>query len=129
MLCAGAKGFIHVANDMTGSRDPAIAIPRAVQGSVNALKASAGEPGMRRFVYTSSTYAATMPKPGVEFTIATDRYNDEATEDAWKPGAPGQVVYAASKAAAEKAVFKWVEEHKPPFVVNTGVNFPLLSFF
>ncbi|MBE3047937.1 NAD-dependent epimerase/dehydratase family protein, partial [Candidatus Bathyarchaeota archaeon] len=120
LFLTGATGFIHVANDMTGSRDPAVAIPRAVHGALNALKASAREPGMRRFVYTSSTTAATMPKPGVKFTIHADTYNDEAAEEAWKPNADRHVVYAASKTAAERAVFEWVEENKPPFVVNAG---------
>lgn len=123
----GASGFIHVANDMTDSKNPAVSISRAVHGALNALKASAREPGMRRFVYTSSSYAATLPKPGEEFTITTDTYNDEAVEQAWKPDADRHVIYAASKTAAERAVFEWVEENNPPFTVNAGTNVELGS--
>lgn len=83
---------------------------------------------MRRFVYTSSSYAATLPKPGEEFTIAADAYNDEAAEQAWKPGADRHVVYAASKTAADRAVFQWAEEHKPSFVVNAGTDSELGLF-
>ena len=119
-IFTGAKGFIHVANDMTGLKDPAVAIPLAVHGALNALKAAAREPGMGRFVYTSSAAASNTPKPGVKATIHADAYNDEAVEEAWKPGATRFTVYAASKTAAERAVFEWVEENNPPFVVNAG---------
>ncbi|KAL3445544.1 NAD(P)-binding protein [Aspergillus insuetus] len=114
----GAAGFIHVANDMTASPDASIAIPRAVNGALNALRASAKEPSITRFVYTSSSFAATLPKPGHQFTVAADTFNEEAIERAWGHDADGDSVYAASKVEAERAIAKWVQENDPPLVVN-----------
>ena len=111
---------------MTHSTDPNIAIPRAVNGALNALKASAKVPGLKRFVFTSSSFAATQPKPGKKFTITAESYNDEAVERAWKPNADGETVYSASKVEAERAIFKWVKENKPSLIVNTGMNFSWL---
>ncbi|KAG7127552.1 JmjC domain-containing protein E like [Verticillium longisporum] len=116
---AGASGFIHVANDMTGVADPKVAIPRAVDGALNALKASAKEPRMKRFVFTSSSFAVTLPKPGKRFSVTADTFNDEAVERAWQPDPDGASVYACSKVEAERAIAKWVEENNPSLTVNT----------
>ncbi|KAL3495788.1 hypothetical protein BJX62DRAFT_252830 [Aspergillus germanicus] len=117
-VVVGAAGFIHVANDMTSSPDASIAIPRAVNGALNALRASAKEPSIKRFVYTSSSFAATLPKPGQRFTIAANTFNEEAIERAWGPNADGDSVYAASKVEAERTIAKWVQENNSPLVVN-----------
>lgn len=105
---------------MTHSTDPTVAIPRAVNGALNALKASANESAMKRFVYTSSSFAATSPKPGKQFTITAESYNDEAVDQAWKGNADGEIVYAASKVEAERAIAKWLEENKSSLVVNSS---------
>ena len=118
----GAAGFVHVANDMTHSTDPNIAVPRAVNGALNALKASANVSGLKRFVFTSSSFAATQPKPGKKFMITAESYNDEAVERAWKPNADGETVYAASKVEAERAIFRWVKENKPSLIVNASMK-------
>lgn len=73
---------------------------------------------MKRFVYTSSSFAATLPKPGERFTISTNTFNNEAVERAWKPNASGETVYAASKVEAERAIMKWVDENKSSLIVN-----------
>ncbi|KAH8775268.1 aldehyde reductase [Diaporthe sp. PMI_573] len=115
----GAAGFIHVAHDMRGSRDPAVHIPRTVNGALNSLKAAATEPGLRRFVYTSSSFAVTQPKPNKQFTVTTSTFNEEAVERCKQPNPPGETVYSAAKVAAERAIEQWVRENKPTFVVNT----------
>ncbi|KAF6781347.1 aldehyde reductase [Colletotrichum sojae] len=114
----GAAGFIHVANDMTGSRDPAIAIPRAVNGALNAAKASV-KARLNRFVFTSSSFAVTQPRPGKVFTLTAESFNDEAVERVKTPGADGETVYSASKVEAERALSRWVEESRTSLVVNT----------
>jgi hypothetical protein len=44
------------------------------------------------------------------------------------PGLEGAVVYSASKTEAERAAWKWVEEKKPGFVLNTVLpNFNVSS--
>ncbi|KAL3472585.1 hypothetical protein BJX99DRAFT_235214 [Aspergillus californicus] len=115
----GAAGFIHVANDMTHSTDPNIAIPRAVKGAINALAASAKEPSLKRFVYTSSSFAVTLPKPGKKFTVTAETFNEESVKRAWEPNASGDAIYAASKVEAERAMTKWLDENKTSLAVNT----------
>jgi nucleoside-diphosphate-sugar epimerase len=67
-----------------------------------------------------------MPTPGVEFTAEENDYNEAAVEAAWKlePYDPSRafVVYMASKVQSERAVWKWVEDNKLDFVVNTGLR-------
>ncbi|KAJ4357074.1 hypothetical protein N0V95_002812 [Ascochyta clinopodiicola] len=115
----GAAGFIHVAHDMSGSGDPAIAIPQAVNMALNALKASAAA-GLKRFVYTSSSFAVTQPKPGVKFTVDESTFNEEVVQAVKEKGsaAGGATVYAASKVEVERAMKAWKKESKSPIVIN-----------
>lgn len=56
---------MHVASDMSNSNDPDVVVGNAVKGVLNALRAAKKEgAGMKRFVYTWSSTAATLPKPG-----------------------------------------------------------------
>ncbi|KAL1847265.1 hypothetical protein Daus18300_014000 [Diaporthe australafricana] len=119
----GASGFSHVASDMSNSSDSDLVIGNAVKGVLHALQAAKKEgKGMKRFVYTSSSTAAILPKPGEAFTVTAESWNDEAVEMAWaeKTGEKDAfVVYAASKTESEKAVWKWAREHEHEFVINT----------
>lgn len=87
------------------------------------LTSAAAVPTIKRFVYTSSSTAATMPKPNVRFTVTDRTWNDEAVEKAWAPppytNAREWDVYGASKTQAEKECWKFVREKKPGFVLNT----------
>ena len=73
---------------------------------------------MKRFVYTSSSFAATMPKPGKRFTVFANTFNNEAVEDALISDPDGATVYAASKVEAERSILKWIDENKPLLIVN-----------
>ncbi|KAK2614900.1 hypothetical protein N8I77_001690 [Diaporthe amygdali] len=119
----GASGFMHVASDMSNSTDPDVVIGNAVKGVLHALRAAKKEGvGMKRFVYTSSSTAATLPKPGENFSVTTESWNNEAIEMAWKAETREKdafIVYAASKAESEKAVWKWARENEHEFVINT----------
>ncbi|KAF2872065.1 hypothetical protein BDV95DRAFT_493313 [Massariosphaeria phaeospora] len=116
----GADGFVHVASPLTGT-DPKVAIPIAVNGGLNALKAAAKTPSIKRVVYTSSSIASTFPKPNVEFSIDETSYNEEALKGVWDPpeDLKGLYIYAALKTETEKALWKWVGENQPNFVVNS----------
>lgn len=103
---------------MTGSTDANVAIARAANSALNAPRAFAKEPGIKRFVYTSSSFAATLPKPNKRFTITVNSFNDEAVERASKPGADVPTVSSASKVAAEQAISKWLKENENSLVVN-----------
>lgn len=92
-----------------------------LSGIDNTLRAAMTEPSIKRFVFTSSSTAATNPKPNEKFDIKEDSWNTETVEEAWKP-APYDgrkwVVYGASKTQAEQELWKFAKENKPSFEVN-----------
>ena len=62
-------------------------------------------------------------KPGVKFHVDQSSWNEKALELAWKPPPytaerPFQVYYA-SKVEAERAVWRYVQEKKPAFALNS----------
>lgn len=75
---------------------------------------------MKRFVYTSSSFAATFPSPDKRLAITTQTFNDGAVRKANLPDPEGDVVYAASKVEAERRIMAWVKGNKPNLVVNMG---------
>ncbi|KAF2500694.1 dihydroflavonol-4-reductase [Lophium mytilinum] len=118
------SGFIHTASPLSGST-PEDTIPIASAGALNALKAAAKELGLQRVVFTSSSIAATMARPGVEFSIDATSFNEEAIAKAWKfpadepPEMHGLYIYGGSKAQAEKDVWEWLRENKPHYAFNS----------
>jgi nucleoside-diphosphate-sugar epimerase len=70
------SGVAHVASNLTFDSDPNKVIPEVLAG-VNEIPKSAGkEPGVMRFVFTSSSTAMTSPSPNREFTIDADVWNE-----------------------------------------------------
>jgi nucleoside-diphosphate-sugar epimerase len=123
-VVAGAAGFIHVATPVMQSVDPNKAVPTVVNGALNMLSAAAKEPSIKRVVLTSSSTAASAPKPNKEFVIDAKTWNTEDVEAAWQPPpyegvARKLAVYSASKMQSEQASWKWMEDNKPKFVLNT----------
>ena len=118
---------MHIASPLGGD-DPETIIPIAVQGGLNALKAASKEHRVKRVVFTSSSIAASFPKPNVEFSIDETSYNEESIQRIRNPGpndppnAKSLFLYAALKTETEKALWKWVAENKPGFVFNAVVS-------
>jgi nucleoside-diphosphate-sugar epimerase len=87
------------------------------------LNSAAREPSVKRFVYTSSSQAASDPIPNKEFIMDSNTWHDSCIEEAWAPPPYGPErawpVYAASKTQAEKALWQFAKEQKPGFVVNS----------
>lgn len=117
----------HIATIFGGT--PSV-IESVININQNLLITAAQEPTVKRFVYTSSSEAAVFSsflehdetKPA-KITACT--WNDKAIErvqDATSPPTPkaGFDVYAASKTLGEQAIWQWVNESQPSFVVNTG---------
>lgn len=52
--------------------DPNAVIPKVVGGAINALKAAAKEPSVKRVVLTSSSSAALIPQPNAEGIVVTE---------------------------------------------------------
>ena len=119
----GVSAVAHVASITTWDTDPNKVIPQTVRGAVSVLEAAQREPSVREFVYTSSIVAAAIPAPGDTTHVTRDTWNEAAVQLAWAPPPyeqnRGEIVYMASKTEAEKAVWKFVEEKKPHFTVNS----------
>ncbi|GAA5830918.1 hypothetical protein JCM11251_005076 [Rhodosporidiobolus azoricus] len=112
-----ALGFIHVANDMGPKDDPQVSVDLAVQGALNALRAAATA-GHKVFAYTSSSFAATQPKPGVAFRFNEQTYNEEAVEKCSQAVAGskefgGDTIYSASKVTVDQAIYAWAGDMPP----------------
>ncbi|KJZ69442.1 hypothetical protein HIM_11171 [Hirsutella minnesotensis 3608] len=81
----GCEGVIHVASDLTLNPNPHRVIPMVLSGVKNALVAAAGTPSVKRFVYTSSSTAATAPIVNTKFHVDVNMWNEADVEAAWAP--------------------------------------------
>ncbi|EEY16690.1 aldehyde reductase [Verticillium alfalfae VaMs.102] len=103
-------------------KDPNAVIPQSVAGATSILTAATKEHSVKVVVYTSSIVAAIVPVRGQETFVDRNTWNEAILEAAWAPPpyepSRAMITYAASKTAAEKAVWAFVEEKKPPFTVN-----------
>ena len=91
----------------------------------NIITSAAAVPSIKRFVYTSSnqTLALNTRTPAHITPASWNKVSVPAVEEI-QPGDPwspenARHVYSASKIQAEKALWKFVEEKKPGFVLNT----------
>ncbi|KAL8895906.1 MAG: hypothetical protein Q9207_007957 [Kuettlingeria erythrocarpa] len=119
---ACVSAIAHVASDLSFLPDPNAIIPGVIAGAINALSAAAKEPAVKRVVFTSSSTAILTARVNEEFTFTTSDWNDAAVEEAWAPPPYGPersfAVYAASKTQAERAMWEFMREKKPGFVLN-----------
>lgn len=114
----GVNGVVHLASILTFSTDPKEVVEPSVKGTLNVFKSATREPKIKSFVYTSSSAACLLPMPDKKVKITKDTFNDIAIEAAYKPNPSAFEVYAASKAAAEKALWDAVAKTKPTFQVS-----------
>ncbi|KAG2185561.1 hypothetical protein INT44_002354 [Umbelopsis vinacea] len=96
----------------------------AINGTVGLLQ-SAHKYGknVKHVVYTSSIAAAVTPFEEGPYHYTEKDWNRTSYGETsqWKEGEPvnGSVAYAASKVAAEQAVFKFQKDMSPNFTINT----------
>jgi nucleoside-diphosphate-sugar epimerase len=108
---------------MDGSSGSSAAISTGVSGGLNALKACAKTSSVQRFVFTSSSIAATFAKPNIEYSVTEESFNEDALKLVRDdPHADGLRIYAAVKTATEKAMWDWVKGNNPHFTVNSIVS-------
>lgn len=135
MIIAGVAGVIHLASILSFSTNPAEVVDPTVNATLSALKSAAKEPSVKRFVLTSSSTAALFPKANLEFDIGEDAWNDDSVQKAYhlEDTHPEKAwhVYGASKTLGERAAWKFMDDEKPGFSLNTvlpGTNFgPILD--
>jgi nucleoside-diphosphate-sugar epimerase len=122
-LLNDCEGVAHVASDLSFDSDPNVVITGCVNGIRAILHEAQSTPTIKRFVYTSSSNAATRPLVGEPKHIDSTSWNDEVLEEAWAPppyeADRAYVVYAASKVACERAAWDFVREQQPSFTFNT----------
>ena len=115
-------GVCHVASVLPSSPNPNEVIPTVIAGAINILKSAAKSPSVKRFVYTSSSASIAASKPNEHYTVSTDKLNDEDVTAAWQPPPYENdriwPVYCASKTQAERAMWEFMAEEKPSFVLN-----------
>lgn len=59
------------------------------------MESALKEPGVKSFVFTSSSCSALMPKPDVPLVIKKDTWNEESGKLAWSGKGTGFDVYGA----------------------------------
>ncbi|ESK89934.1 nad dependent epimerase [Moniliophthora roreri MCA 2997] len=104
----GVFGVVHVASPLPARASFDIMLKVSIDGSLNILR-RAYAAGVRKFVYTSSSGAAW--HGGVGPCITGEDWNPITVEEARESG-DEVVQYTATKTLAEKAVWKFVEDHR-----------------
>ncbi|EPQ51678.1 aldehyde reductase [Gloeophyllum trabeum ATCC 11539] len=118
----GVAGVIHVASPVTIQGSARQAIDAAVNGTLNILKAAKSEPSVRSVVITSSSVASVLPSfekaQKADHTTWNDVTYDELAKQGFPDGNPAAAYYA-SKVRAERLAWKFYDEKKPQYKLNT----------
>lgn len=119
----GVAAILHIAYVSKVVPDPNEVITPSVAGVRSIMDSAMREPSVKEVVFTSSALSTSPLKLGVDNgTITRNSWNDAVLEAAWAPPPYGlahaMANYPASKVAAEKEVWRLVEEKHPPFTVN-----------
>ncbi|KAI5474685.1 D-lactaldehyde dehydrogenase [Pseudohyphozyma bogoriensis] len=128
----GVDGVAHTASPFHYRvEDPYLdLINPAVRGTLSLLNAALTEPKINRVAITSSNAAFFHPHPP-PYTITEKDWNTSSVAEVEAKGkdAAPQQSYRASKTLAERAAWKFVEEHtkdgQAPFAIST-INPPLI---
>ncbi|KLP05658.1 NADPH-dependent aldehyde reductase [Fusarium fujikuroi] len=118
----GVSAVAHIASVLDFDPNPNNVVPQTVAGVTSVLESASKEPSVTRFVFTSSIVAAVFPTPDSDGVVDRNSWNEFAIKAAWAPPpyepSRAMLVYAASKVAAEQALWKYIDENKPNFVAN-----------
>jgi len=117
-----ADGIEHIAWPIDGGLMDSAIIKKGVDSTMILLRIAAQIPTVKRFVLTSSTFAAYMPPGHREKVITVEDWNDAAVDimykqellsvDSMTKKAGPLDAYAASKVLAEKAAWDFVDANK-----------------
>lgn len=125
----GCGAFAHFVANVSFNPDPNIVVHDTVAYLTNALDAAAKEPGLKRFVYTSTAGTFSQGRFNEPIEVTQKTWNTGAVERAWAPPPytpdRGLDTYIASKVAAEEALWDYMASKKPHFTANTTLpDFP-----
>jgi nucleoside-diphosphate-sugar epimerase len=113
-------GIVHAAISTEFPSTPESYVPKAIEETLNVLRAASAEPSVKAVVLTSSSIAGVAW--GAKGDIPKDAFNEEMVKNAWDPNFehPGKkfFVYAAAKTQSEQAAWKYVKEQQPHFTFN-----------
>lgn len=119
----GCGAFLHLVSDISWQPDPNIVVNGSVSLLTAGLQSAAKEPGLKRFVYTSSAAAAMQMRFNEEYDLTQASWNTTSVKAAWEPPPytpdRGFHVYAASKVACEETLREFIAKEKPQFSANT----------
>lgn len=117
----GVDAIGHLASPVSFQfTDPEPVLHSAINGTVRVLESALKEPRIKNFVLMSSVTAIMEPKTE-DYTFTEADWNTAAENAVAEQGkeTPGRVIYAASKVAAERAMWKFRDEQKPNFTLTT----------
>ncbi|OBS22849.1 hypothetical protein FPOA_09172 [Fusarium poae] len=119
----GVSAVVHLGNIGEHTPDPNVAFSSAIEAALTVCRSAAKEPTIKRFVLASGFWSAVWPRPGDSSTISQDTWNEDLVKMAKLPP-PYEltrmlVTYLAARVDAEKAVWKFVQDEKLPWVVNS----------
>lgn len=101
--------------------DPEAVLQAAIRGTTGILESAVKEPSVKHFVLMSSIVACLSPKENYTFTEKDWNTVAEAAVAEKGKDAGGYFIYAASKVAAEKALWKFRDDRAPHYTV-TALN-------
>jgi nucleoside-diphosphate-sugar epimerase len=119
----GVAAVLHTAYVTSIVPDPNEVITPMVASVRSIINSAIKESSVKQIVFTSSAMAATPLTQDIDNgTVDRESWNDAVLETAWAPPPYGMAHamanYPASKVAAEKEVWRLVEEKNLPFTVN-----------
>jgi nucleoside-diphosphate-sugar epimerase len=121
----GVTAIAHLASPVSMTfKDPAPILRTAVQGTNTILESARLHAGTQlQSVVVLSSIAAVRNATPAPYTFDEKDWNDVAEAICEQKGteAPGGMIYAASKVAAEKAFWKFQKEKQPSFSM-TSIN-------
>ncbi|KAK4122990.1 NAD(P)-binding protein [Parathielavia appendiculata] len=116
----GVDVVAHLASPVSFDfSDPEPVLKAAIKGTVRALESAHKEAKIKSFVFMSSILSVMQQaKEGYTYTESDwNTYAEDAVAEQGK-ATPGRIIYSASKVAAEKALWKFRDEHKPCFAIS-----------
>ncbi|KAM0552662.1 hypothetical protein ACHAPJ_007759 [Fusarium lateritium] len=119
----GVAAILHIAYVTNIVPDPNQVITPTINSIRSIMEAAKRESSVKRVVVTGSAVNASPLTQGADNgTVGRDSWNDAVLEAAWAPPPYGMshalAMYPASKLAAEKETWRFVEENELPFTVN-----------